>query len=193
MAPILGIYASSNYQRIVPDTGAMFPIAMANVGSAGAAYVEFTSIPQTYKHLQIRTIAQESTTLGTSYGTGILQFNGTSTTSNYKNHQVTGNGSSASAYSSTLSRGIVATFDTGSDNNIYNFGTSVVDILDYTSSNKLKTVRVLAGYDANSAGLIQLSSGLYYTNTNAITSIRILTESNAFTQNTQIALYGILG
>ena len=61
------------------------------------------------------------------------------------------------------------------------------------SSNKLKTVRALAGYDTNGAGVIFLGSGLYYTNTNAVTSIRILTESNAFTQNTQIALYGILG
>ena len=95
MAPILGILASSNYQRVVPDDGAMFPIAMANVGSAGASFVEFTSIPDTYKHLQLRGIVRANRA-GSTDSVGIT-FNGVTTGGAYDYHILYGDGSSPTA------------------------------------------------------------------------------------------------
>jgi hypothetical protein len=49
---ILGIIASSRLAAV----GDFESIATVSVGSGGAADVEFTSIPATYTHLQIRGI-----------------------------------------------------------------------------------------------------------------------------------------
>jgi hypothetical protein len=92
MAPILGIWASSK-ATVAADTGAMFPLQVITVGSAGAANVEFTNIPNTYTHLQIRISSLGSANTASSLsGT----YNG-DTGSNYSSHWLTGNGSSASA------------------------------------------------------------------------------------------------
>ena len=69
---------------------------------------------------------------------------------------------------------------------------NIIDLLDYSNTNKYKTLRVLAGYDTNGAGVVLLGSGLWM-NTNAISSIAITPYSGTFTQYTQFALYGIKG
>ena len=187
----ISMLAGNTNTPVINDTGAMFPIAMVNVGSAGASYIEFTSIPQTYKHLQIRAIAQKTSTgANENY---VLQLNGTTASSSYKNHQLLGNGSAASAYSSSLTTAIAVGDITSSGTNANVFGASITDILDYADNNKLKTIRTLRGYDANGSGYILLSSGLYLTNTNAITSIKLFPEVNSFAQYSQFALYGIKG
>ena len=56
--PILGIVASSTRQGQATDTGAMFPLGMVQVGSGGSSSITFSSIPNTYKHLQIRGITR---------------------------------------------------------------------------------------------------------------------------------------
>ena len=72
------------------------------------------------------------------------------------------------------------------------FSAHIIDILDYTNTNKYKTVRNLGGFDTNSAqyGYISLGS-VSWRNTNAITSISFTLDGNNFTQYTQFALYGI--
>jgi hypothetical protein len=72
------------------------------------------------------------------------------------------------------------------------FGVAVCDILDYTNTNKYKTVRSLSGHDQNGSGYVTLMSGSWR-NTAAITSITILRDSGGanLTQYSQFALYGI--
>ena len=184
--PILGIVASSTRQGQATDTGAMFPLGMVQVGSAGSATITFSSIPSTYKHLQIRVMAVYSA----ANPFGLLRFNG-DTGNNYWWHQLQGNGSSATAstYASI-------------DNEIYfpadAVGSSIptvqiADILDYTSTSKNKTVRILEGYDANGSGTLRLASGLWSATPAAITSITITTSTGTFNQYSTFALYGIKG
>jgi len=72
--PILGITASQITGRLsAPDTGAMFPLGMVQVGSGGSATISFTSIPSTYKHLQIRGIARN--TSGSGFNKMNIRFN----------------------------------------------------------------------------------------------------------------------
>ena len=68
-----------------------------------------------------------------------------------------------------------------------------MDILDYTNTNKNKTVRVLQGFDENGSGVVAFNSFLYSTNTNAITSLTLTSSGTSFAQYSSFALYGIKG
>jgi len=188
--PILGIVASSNYQRVAPDTGAMFPLGMVQVGSAGAADITFSSIPSTYTHLQIRVLAR--TTTVTSFDAIGLQFNA-ETSSVYTLHTLLGNGSSVTAFASTPESQISLDKAAGASIGSNIFAGIVCDILDYKSTNKFKTTRSLGGVDNNGTGVIHLTSGLWRS-TNAVSSIKLYSQNGGnFAQYTSIALYGIKG
>jgi hypothetical protein len=70
----------------------------------------------------------------------------------------------------------------------------IIDISDYASTTKTKTVRVFMGSEQNtSPRRILLASGLW-NSTSAITTIALSTQSATnFTTNTLISLYGIKG
>ena len=74
------------------------------------------------------------------------------------------------------------------------FGAAIIDILDYTSTNKYRTTKVLTGYDDNSSGTVQLLSSLYK-NSTAITSLTFANEYSSLGYNlaeySSFALYGV--
>jgi hypothetical protein len=165
----------------------MEPIASTLVGAGGVSTVTFNDIPQTYKHLQIR---MSALTNG-SFSSAVLNFNSDYSLS-YIWHQVYGNGASTFATSSGTNQGAVATNQMG--NSTYP-GVAITDILDYSNTNKNKTIRTLTGIDANNAitGYIILRSGLWI-NTSAVTSITLTsTSSTLFNQYSRFSLYGIKG
>ena len=169
MSPILGIYASSNYQRVT-DTGDMFPIGVVTVGSGGASSITFSSIPATYTHLQIRGIARS--TQAASGNSVIMYINNVTTASgNYSVHVLTGTGSAAQAYGA--SNDVIQNSISAGNETAGVFGAFCFDILDYTNTNKTKTVRSLGGYDNNGSGLIRFASGMLHSSTAAITTIRL--------------------
>jgi hypothetical protein len=159
------------------------------VGAGGQAAIEFTGISGSYKHLQIRGIARSAKTA--SLDNLRIQFN-SNTGTNYASHELYGTGSgSGLAYAepsttSSFIDGIASDFNSA---NI--FGVFVMDVLDYASTNKNKTVRTLSGTDANGSGTISLNSGLFYATPAAITSIKIYFGSFNLKQYSTIALYGI--
>jgi hypothetical protein len=161
-------------------------IATVTVGSGGSSSIDFTSISSSYKHLQIRYSAR-STRSATDTQVN-MRFNGA--TSGYSAHIVYGDGGGAyaSAYTSQsfINMNDIPAASAGS--NIFN--ASVVDILDYGSTSKYKTVRSLIGRDLNGSGLILLHSGLYQS-TSAISSITIYPAADNFAQYSSFALYGI--
>jgi len=122
-----------------------------------------------------------------------MRFNSAGGTA-YATHYLSGDGASARAGNWT-SDGYIRLFadqgtPTTAQTNI--FGVAVIDILDYTNTNKYKTTRSLLGYDANGSGGIELDSGLWQ-NTAAITQIDLITGGTNFQQYTSAALYGIKG
>jgi len=165
---------------VAASTNSYESIATTTLGSAQST-ITFSSIPSTYKHLQIRYSANCTAT-----GNPIVRFNG-DTGSNYAYHILYGTGTSAAAVA-----GSAQTFmylgTTYSNANVFNGG--VIDILDYANTNKTKTMRVLCGAENNSAGEVALFSGLW-NSTSAISSLTI-TLAN-FTQYSSFALYGIKG
>lgn len=145
--------------------------------------VDFTSIPSTYSHLQLR--ASAANTGGAANMT--IRFNG-DTGIFYSYHFLEGNGASASSGGAGTSTYIVGPVVT---NTASSYTGIVVDILDYSNTNKNKTVRLLAGADLNgSSTWLDFMSGAWF-KTNAITSITITLGSGAFTSNSHWALYGV--
>jgi len=169
----------------------MEPIA-TNLLSSGVADFTFTNIPQGYKHLQIRFIAR---TARASFQDDnmAMQLNG-DTGTNYAYHQLSGEGSAASASAVTTNADMRVGRLTAATANAANFGVGVIDILDYSNVNKFKTLRTLSGNEFNGSGTITLFSGLWQ-NTAGITSIRLFSQtgSNNLQANSRFSLYGIRG
>lgn len=186
MAPILGIMASQISGHLFGPTGAYDSIATVNPSGTGT--VTFSSIPSTYTHLQIRLLARTNRAAVSDYG--IVTFNSDSG-ANYSYHYLQGDGSSATAGSSTNSNYVFMDKFAASNAGSNVFGTVILDVLDYTNTNKYKTTRSLGGYDNNGDGVIELTSG-NWRNTNAITSITIAPGAGtSFNQYSSFALYGI--
>jgi len=165
-------------------------IATVTVGSGGSSTISFTSIPGTYKHLQVRGIGRTNRADALDYYK--IQFN-TDTGSNYAWRQLYGSGATAAAQAGTTATEIRAFRVAGANDPANIFGGQVFDVLDYANTNKYKTVRCLGGQDNNGSGEISFSSGLWQ-NTNAITSIEIKPGGGTnWEQYTTFALYGIGG
>jgi hypothetical protein len=192
VSPILGILASSAF----PQVGDFESIQTVTVGAVPAASISFTSIPSTYKHLQIRAISRDnrpSTWIDSCY----ISFNGDTTGGNYYYHQIVGDGTSANSYNGAGATGFgVPNGLTSATNVTSSFSANVIDILDYANTNKNKTLRTLVGIENNTSGTIRLMSALWL-NTAAITSITIVNDGGSvpanalFQQYTSFALYGI--
>ena len=165
-------------------------IETVSVGSGGQSTISFTAIPATYKHLQLRILAATTTAAGDGAYFNI-RFNSDSG-SNYSYHDLYGNGSTATA-SGLASQTAIYGQRISEANLTSIFGVVVIDILDYGSVNKNKTVRSLGAYDANGSGSIYLVSGAWYNSANAISTITLTPDANNFAQYSSFALYGIKG
>lgn len=167
-------------------------IATATVGSGGSSSISFSSIPSTYKHLQVRGFARDDR--AAVYDNLVMQFNSDTTTTNYTSHLLQGNGSSASASNfvqNIAGAGVGNVLADGSVNASI-FGAFVIDILDYANTNKYKTTRMIGGVDNNGSGVVGLTSGLW-SNTAAISTILIKGLNGNLQQYSHFALYGIKG
>jgi hypothetical protein len=173
------------------DLGAMIPIATSTVSSATAT-VTFSSIPQNYEHLQIRFLAQSNRASANSGDFFLVKFNSDSGANYNYGHQLLGNGSTASSYANgNNGTSFYIERITNYESMANAFTAGITDILDYTNTNKYKTVRSLLGYDTNSAyGQVNFASGLWMS-TNAISNISISLAYGPITQYSTFALYGI--
>jgi hypothetical protein len=176
---------------VAAAAGAYESIASAT-GTGSSATITFSSIPQTYQHLQIRGIVRndEATT-----GIRVLQMRLNSDTgSNYALHALFGDGSSVDvAGLSTQTQIIIASGVVSRGGNTANIlGATIIDIHDYANTSKNTTTRHFSGLDLNGSGRVLLNSGLWI-DTSAVTSISLITSAGNFNTQTQFALYGIKG
>jgi hypothetical protein len=185
MLIIPGIIASS-YPRV---SNSYESIATVTVGAGGSSSADFTSISNAYKQLQIRYIGRGTAALDEVALR--IRFN-SDTGSNYARHILEGNGASASAFAASSGNLMACGSVSGSTATASAFGAGIIDILDYTNTNKNKTIRVLDGIDRNGGGVIDFTSGLWI-NTNAITSISLFADSGNLAQYSSFALYGVKG
>ena len=189
--PIIATRASAAYgagfSRVVTAPfdalGSYDALATVNVTSSVSS-VTFSAIPNDYKHLQIRGVS-----VGTFGNQDVLMyFNGVNTSSNYTWHELRGTGTSATS-GNAINQAFMFIASNSTDTQ---YPTSyLIDILDYSRTDKTKVVRTLSGKDLNGGGNASMFSGLAFT-TNAVSSITIYTPG-AFplTQYSRFSLYGV--
>lgn len=154
--------------------------------------VTLSSIPSTYQHLQIRILAKCT---ASNFGNmdAYLRLNSDSG-SNYADHFLRGTGSAVQASSDTsATRAYFTNLADSTYSNIY--AASIIDILDYASTSKYKTLRTFSGVEQNTTGgegRIYLYSGLWMS-ASATTSISFTPLSGDFSSGSTFALYGIKG
>jgi len=165
-------------------------IAGSTLSSANT--VSFTSIPQTFKHLQIRVFGRSQ---GGGNATFNLQINGDGGANyGYGFHYLLGDGSSASSGTTgSASQASIQFPNIASSSETSGvFGNVVIDFLDYTNTSKNKVTRAIGGYDNNGSGKVQITSGLWLS-TAAITSLSFASSVSPYTfaAGSRADLYGI--
>lgn len=168
------------------------------IATSNTASFTFSSIPQTFKHLQLRVVAK---TVDTQAGDFVAyRFNGDSTTSYGLHSQftATGSGTVSSFYNGAYNYGIAERISSSNSTAFSGcpttFGAIILDITDYRDSTKRKTIKHIGGYSSNNSyGDLRIQSN-YWNNTDAINSIYVA-PSGAwnFVTGTKFALYGIKG
>jgi hypothetical protein len=155
--------------------------------SSNSSTITFSSVPQVYKHLQIRAVHQSTAASWTN-----ISLNSDTTASNYVMHRFSGDGATAFAesYVSSNQRRFFTSYPSPY------WCSSVIDILDYTDTNKNTTVRGLHSWVGDGAsgfdGEANYISNLWL-NTAAVSTIDITIPGQNFTQYSKFALYGIQG
>jgi len=195
--PIISLKTGTKSRSLLVGNPYFQPTAYESIASLSgnglATALTFSSIPSTYQHLQLRVIGRR-----TGAGTGLanlqMRFNNDSTNS-YTFHQLSGTGGSvlAQGYATGGTGGdlyIAASLVEGGETASL-FGVAIIDIHDYSSTTKNKTLRAFSGADLNGSGRVNLSSALYI-KTNAITEINLITGT-AWATSSTFALYGIKG
>jgi hypothetical protein len=144
------------------------------------ASVLFSSIPQTYTNLEVRIFA-----IGVTNGDMLIQLNGSNM---QKSHFLFANPGTA-AGATTVYTGYLNYATNLSDTYPY---ISLVSVLDYKNTNKLKTVKGWFGINKNATtgSEINLTSH-YYNSTSPVTSLTITATGGGFGAGTQISLYGV--
>lgn len=158
-------------------------IASTSVTTATAANIEFTNIPQTYTDLVVL-INARATRTGFPADDLIIQFNGSTT--GYSGRRAYANGTGVSSDSLTDIRGFVSDADSTSNA----FGSNQFYIPSYTSSNnKVVSLEGVAETSASNAPMV-ICNGLW-SNTAAITSIKMFANNSNLVQHSTFTLYGI--
>jgi hypothetical protein len=152
-------------------------ISSATLSSA-AANITFSSIPATYTDLIVKFTTQEATT-----GSWQIFVDFNSTSSNRSSRYLLGNGSSASGASTS---NIIAATDV----NITPFGSAEMYIFNYTGSNN-KSVSIDSVSEYNGTESYQMLTAGLWSDTAAITSIKLYLASGNIAANSTAYLYGI--
>jgi hypothetical protein len=166
----------------------MFPIATQTV-TGSAAQITFSNIPQTFTHLQVRIFGRDAS--ATSINSSFIVLN--NAFADYAVHSLFGNGSSAGSTGGTAQVLIPLPVLPGTSAAANIVGSIIVDILDYSNTNKNKTVRAIGGTDLNGSGQVSMTSG-FRADTTAVTYITVggaFTSPYAFAVGTRVDLYGI--
>ena len=161
-------------------------IATQTISGTGTTTITFDNIPQNFQSLKFHVWGR-----GTYNNSGgglsvVIGYNGYSGTTNFR-HQLLGDGANGSNASYATSNGTVASLpDVNAASTIY--GANIIEIVDYASPNKNKTLNYMGGFDRNGSGNIVIGSS-FITLSTAITQVQLITDGN-WGDGSRIDLYG---
>lgn len=186
--------AASN--SVTPEIPAAYD-SIQTITTSGSTSITFTSIPQTYKDLQLRILCKTTTAGSADTENLFIQFNGVTTGTAYSYYNVRASGAGtvgASSIANTNTIQIGYGVNSGTTTTGY-FAPNIINIGDYASTVKNKSVTGMGGVEINISGSSSLVYALQtgsWSSTAAITSITLSSASN-FASGVQFALYGIKG
>jgi hypothetical protein len=191
---------SEKYNDMLAGNPPFIPNSFESIATftatGGETTFTFTSIPQTYKTLHIRLFTKDTST-GANGGMLLpMRPNGNTTGANYANHSIRADGSNVTLEGNSGSGYVYlyeATNRTTSGATLFNAG--YINIIDYASTTKTKTIASFFGGDNNAVSTdfrVAFNSHLW-NDTTAITSIKFDANISGFYANSMIALYGIKG
>jgi hypothetical protein len=166
------------------------------------AVLVLSSIPQTYKHLQLRSFWSPLNTPNGNY-TLASTFNndGFPGTGEYVYHWMQGNGASTSSgvsttanWSAQLAEYSAFTGVAGTTNPQV-FNAAITDIFDYSNPNQKTTIKTVYGADFNGSGTAGMISAVQHSVAEAISTITIwhTNTGGSWRPGTRFDLYGIVG
>lgn len=171
-------YAPPSFESIATQTA-----------SGTVTNLTFSNIPSTFTHLQVRGILRGT---DASYSDNMLiRFNGDSSFIYNGSGIETDNAAisvQGSATTSAISPTTLSSMAASAPSNL--FTSYIIDIADYRSTSKFKSVSALSGFDSNIYGKSAISFGLWRS-TNAITSIAFSLLNGSIGAGSTFALYGI--
>jgi len=186
---LLGIL---NSQAAAAGGAGAYDLLETQVLTSSAASVTFTGLGSysDYKHLQIRAVARGDAGINATFNT-TLRFN-SDTGSNYAYHYL-GVESLSSPFSSngssTTSILLNDWLPLGSTTaNV--FGAILVDILDFSNTNKYKTIRRFSGVAGITQPDLMFGSGLWQSNV-AISSFVLQPSAGNFVTGSRFSLMGV--
>jgi len=167
---------------------------------ADAASVEFTSIPATYEHLQLRFTARGTDTTAATYYTSLnLQFGtgggSVDTGTNYSRHYMYGQGTAETGGSNTginqIWMGTIENAGSGTGTeHVGRYAAGLVTITDYTNTNKNTTCWGLQGRHSYWSPEVRFNSGLWSA-TGAVDRIKLAPYTGSFVRGSEFTLYGL--
>jgi hypothetical protein len=189
-----GILSAAGAGGVAEGTYELISTTVLGSTTASVTFSNLGDYASTYKHLQIR-LAARTDRATFAIDAIALSYNGDTTDGNYNRHFLEGNGSSATSYSSNDRWfGLI----TGSQAAANSFGAGCLDILEFSSSSKFKTLRASTGFVSPAAGGVSGTfvnfAGSAWRNTAAITSIALTSGlGNNFISGSRFSIYGIRG
>jgi hypothetical protein len=168
---------------------------IATVSGASTSTISFSSIPSTYKHLQVRFTGR--TTRATSGVQMYIRAN-SDTGGNYSSHVLRRNGTSSVIASYNLTSYMDSNVELipGTDETANIVAAGVIDIVDYKETTKFKTFKMSAGLGTKyTSSLFQnVLMGGNWRSTAAISSLEFTMYASAnWSSLSTFSLYGIKG
>jgi hypothetical protein len=181
--PIVGSFAGASARAYGLGAGGLAvpvgynSIASTTVGASSVPSITFSGIPQNYKHLQIRAVVKPAGATSIALTTNLSSF--------ARRHQM---------YFFSGNKGA----STDTDNQlIYNdpalVAVGIIDILDYSNTNKYKTIKSMNGYQNGDTFAFFGMITTLETSLSGINSITLTGTTNNMVQMTRVSLYGIAG
>lgn len=180
--------ASAASNSVTPVAPGVFNQIATSGTLSGVATYSFTSIPSSYKHLQLRFLVNT-----TSNGQNVrYQYFDSTNVANIDFWGVYANDAASPGNANGANAGFVDTL-TGAAVGVSSIWptTGVIDILNYASTSIFKTSREISGVGTGSTSLIAGSNASQYRyQSNVVNKFTFYTPST-FTGQTTIALYGM--
>lgn len=165
--------------------------------SSSFASADFTSIPQTFKHLQVRCIMGGS---ANAFDTNYMFYtlNGDNSANYYTNRYGVTNSAAGSSVSTGQNQVMpaLASYENGASIQ-YMYGALILDLYDYTNTNKRPVAMSMGGGNLNgTSGYYNTAMegvGMLNTGNAAVSRITVFHQTGNLKPNSKIALYGMKG